>query len=455
MRQKNSNMLIKPEETFQRDIDNISQINIVPGLLDVVCRMTGMRFAAIARVTEEKWVTCSVLDTINFGLKPGDELEIKTTICNEIRHNNQAVIIDHVAKDPIFHDHHTPAMYGFESYISVPIILKDGTFFGTLCSIDPDPHQLNTPETVGMFNLFAELIAFHLAAIEEINNGKSQLLEQREVHKKNDEYQKAFTAELEKQVKERTHQLEENNISLEKMNKELQSFAYISSHDLQEPLRKIQTFASLIADKEFDSLSDLGKDYFQRMRNAAERMQTLINDLLSYSRADTGGHKFESTDLKTVAEEVKEDLREELAEKDSIVEIGEMSAISIIPFQFRQLLYNLISNALKFSKNGQAAHIKIESEIAEGKFLKNKHLSPNSYYCHISVSDNGIGFPQEYNEKIFGLFQRLHSRKQYDGTGIGLAIVKKIVDNHHGYISAKGEMDKGATFDIFIPAPRL
>jgi len=448
-------MSIKPEETYQQDIDNISQISIVPGLLDVVCRTTGMRFAAIARVTEDRWITCSVLDTINFGLKPGDELEIKTTICNEIRHNNQAVIINHVAKDPLFHDHHTPAMYGFQSYISVPIVLKDGSFFGTLCSIDPDPHQLNTPETIGMFNLFAELIAFHLTAIIEINNGKSQLIEEREIHKKNDEYQRAFASELEKQVKERTRQLEENNISLEKLNKELQSFAYISSHDLQEPLRKIQTFASLIADKEIDSLSPLGKDYFQRMRNAAERMQTLINDLLSYSRADNGAHKFEITDLRTIVEEVKDDLKEELLEKESTVEVGELCAINIIPFQFRQLLYNLVSNALKFSKYGQAPYIKIESKIVEGKFLKNKNLLPNNYYCHISISDNGIGFPQEYNEKIFELFQRLHSRTQYDGTGIGLAIVKKIVDNHNGYISAKGEMDKGASFDIFIPAQRL
>jgi len=437
-------MLPDTEHTFQSDIDNISRIKMIPGMLEVICLSTGMGFAAVARVTEDRWITCSVKDDINFGLKPGDELEIKTTICNEIRHDNTAVVIDHVAKDPLFHDHHTPAMYGFQSYISVPIIQKDGTFFGTLCAIDPHPHTLNTPATTGMFNLFAELIAFHLNAIDEIDSGKTQL-----------QHQKNFNAELEKKVKERTVELEDTNISLEKMNKELQSFAYISSHDLQEPLRKIQTFASLIAEKEIDSLTTVGKDYFNRMRNAAERMQTLINDLLAYSRADNDIRKFEITDLKAIIESVKDDLTEELHSKNGIVAIGEMCDVNIIPFQFRQLMYNLISNAIKFTKPDQAPLIEIRSQIAEGKFLKNKNLLPNSYYCHITITDNGIGFPQEYNERIFELFQRLHSRTVYDGTGIGLAIVKKIIDNHNGYIAAKGELDQGATFDIFLPATRM
>lgn len=446
--------MIKPEQTFQKDIDDITQIHIVPGLLDVICQTTKMGFAAIARVTEERWISCSVLDKINFGLKPGDELEIKTTICNEIRHDKKAVVIDHVAKDPLFRDHHTPAMYGFQSYISVPILRQDGTFFGTLCAIDPNPNLLNTPAVIGMFNLFAELISFHLHAVEEINSGKSKLIEEREMHKKMEAHQKTFTDELEKKVKERTLQLEDNNLALEKMNKELQSFAYISSHDLQEPLRKIQTFASIISEKESGKLSEMGQDYFRRMRNAAERMQTLINDLLSYSRTDLDERKFEMTNLNKIVEDVKDDLKEELYFNNAIIELGEMCDVNVITFQFRQLMYNLISNALKFAKSGTAPHIIIHSKIAEGKFLKQKKLLPNSYYCHISVSDNGIGFPQEYSEKIFELFQRLHAKTAYDGTGIGLAIVKKIVDNHYGQITAKSDSEKGATFDIFIPAVR-
>jgi GAF domain-containing protein len=144
----------------------IGRINIVPQLLDVICNVTGMGFAAVARVTDEKWVACQVKDTISFGLKPGNELKLETTICNEIRQHGQAVIIDHVACDPTFSGHHTSAQYGFQSYISVPITRADGTFFGTLCAIDPAPAKLNNPEVIGMFNLFAELIALHLDAVE-------------------------------------------------------------------------------------------------------------------------------------------------------------------------------------------------------------------------------------------------------------------------------------------------
>ncbi|WKL50157.1 PAS domain-containing protein [Flavobacterium pectinovorum] len=162
--------------------------------------------------------------------------------------------------------------------------------------------------------------------------------------------EKAFTNELEKQVAARTEELERNNMELEKMNKELQSFTYISSHDLQEPLRKIQTFASQIMERESENLSDVGKDKFQRMQNAANRMQTLINDLLSYSRTNTQERIFEKTDISEIINEVKEDLKEELELKNAVVENIESCEINIIPFQFRQLIYNLVSNSLKFSK---------------------------------------------------------------------------------------------------------
>ena len=265
------------------------------------------------------------------------------------------------------------------------------------------------------------------------------------------ETEKSFTHELEKQVAERTKELEQNNIDLEKMNKELQSFAYISSHDLQEPLRKIQTFATQIIERESENLSEVGKDKFQRMQNAAQRMQTLINDLLSYSRTSTAERVFEKTDLSEIIDEVKEDLREEMELKQAIVETGQTCEVNIIPFQFRQLIYNLVSNSLKFTKPDILPLIKIKSIIETGENLNNDLLAPEEKYCHISVSDNGIGFDQQYNTKIFEVFQRLHGRDQYNGTGIGLAIVKKIVENHNGIITAKGEKEKGATFDIYIP----
>jgi light-regulated signal transduction histidine kinase (bacteriophytochrome) len=235
------------------------------------------------------------------------------------------------------------------------------------------------------------------------------------------------------------------------MNQELQSFAYISSHDLQEPLRKIQTFATRIAEKEEDNLSDYGKQLFNRMQDAAKRMQTLIQDLLAYSRTNTSDRKIEKTDLTQLIEEVKEDLREELQEKHATIEATHLCVADVIPFQFRQLLHNLIGNALKFSNPEIPPHIKIKSEIVSGIKLQNETLSPQVKYCHISVSDNGIGFEEQYKDKIFEVFQRLHGKNEYDGTGIGLSIVKKIVENHNGYIKAKGEPNKGATFEIYIP----
>lgn len=263
--------------------------------------------------------------------------------------------------------------------------------------------------------------------------------------------QKTFTTELERQVDERTKELALKNNELQKMNKELESFVYVSSHDLQEPLRKIQTFASHILEKEVDNLSEMGKDYFNRTHKAAQRMQTLIQDLLAYSRTNSAEYKLENTNLNIIIAEVKDELREELKEKNATIEATQLSNAHIIPFQFRQLMHNLIINSLKFSNPENPPHIKIKSVIAKGLEFNNPKLSPQNNYCHITVSDNGIGFEQKYGEKIFELFQRLHGRNEYKGTGIGLSIVKKIIDNHNGIITASSELNKGATFDIYIP----
>ena len=273
--------------------------------------------------------------------------------------------------------------------------------------------------------------------------------------------EKSFSQELEKQVNERTKELtvaKDNlifkNDELQKMNKEMESFAYISSHDLQEPLRKIQTFVSRILEKENDNLSDSGKEYLRRMKVAGERMQQLIQDLLAYSRTKISDIKFESTDLETILKDIKDDLKDEIKQKSVIIETDKTCSIDVkvIPFQFRQLIYNLISNSIKFSKADVQSVIKLVCEVAEGSKMNYKNLKPNQTYYHIKISDNGIGFKSDYKEKIFEIFQRLHGREEYTGTGIGLAIVKKIVDNHNGFITADGEPNKGATFNIYIPA---
>jgi PAS domain S-box-containing protein len=271
--------------------------------------------------------------------------------------------------------------------------------------------------------------------------------------------EKSFANELEKQVEARTAELAKLNTALEGknrelglMNKELESFAYISSHDLQEPLRKIQTFASRIIDDESQNLTERGKDHFRRMQNAAHRMQVLIEDLLAYSRTSTEERNFIPIPLKKIIDEVKEEFAEDLQQKNAVIETGEMHTINIIPFQFRQLLHNLIGNALKFSKADTPPKIFITSTTAAGKTFGNPKLDPDTMYCNIRVSDNGIGFDPAYGEKIFEVFQRLHTRDKYSGTGIGLAIVKKIIDNHNGIISANSSLGEGATFDMYLPA---
>jgi light-regulated signal transduction histidine kinase (bacteriophytochrome) len=235
------------------------------------------------------------------------------------------------------------------------------------------------------------------------------------------------------------------------INTELLAFNYISSHDLQEPLRKIQTLAGRILEKETQNLSDTGKDYFHRIQSAAGRMRQLIEDLLAYSRTNIAERKFEKIELNIILEEVKAELKENIEEKHAIVKASGICEINVIPFQFRQLMHNLMRNALKFSSPQRRPHILITSRIVKGNKLNNEKLAGTKSYCHISVADNGIGFEPEYKERIFEVFQKLHDREIYEGTGIGLAIVKKIAENHDGIVTATSQLNKGATFDIYIP----
>jgi PAS domain S-box-containing protein len=261
----------------------------------------------------------------------------------------------------------------------------------------------------------------------------------------------SFASELEKKVAERTAELKEKNNTLERMNEELQSFAYVSSHDLQEPLRKIQTFASRIKQKE--DLSERGHDYFTRMEKAANQMQVLIQDLLAYSRTSPADRRFEVTDLRYIIDEVKDDFEEILHEKAGTIDADNLCEVKIIPLQFRQAMFNLVSNSLKFASPERPPVIRIETTNGiKAEDLRTKFTPRDESYHRITVVDNGIGFDPLYKEKIFEVFQRLHSKHEYSGTGVGLAIVKKIIENHRGYIEAVAVPDSGARFDIYLPS---
>lgn len=258
--------------------------------------------------------------------------------------------------------------------------------------------------------------------------------------------------ESKNQLTEKNETLQTSNENLAAVNKELEAFTYISSHDLQEPLRKIQTLISLVLEKESATLSDSGKNYLGRIRNSSERMQALIKDLLAYSRVSAEEFQLEETCLNKIINEVIEDLDEELKAKNAVVEVKGDTKIVVIPTQFRQLLTNLISNATKFSHENVTPRIIIETKTIMGNSLPFEKAIPGKNYTLITVSDNGIGFDRQYRERIFEVFQRLYSDQQYTGTGIGLAIVKKIVENHNGFISADSNEGEGAVFSIYIPA---
>ncbi len=245
-------------------------------------------------------------------------------------------------------------------------------------------------------------------------------------------------------------QLEEKNVELEKINKELESFSYVASHDLQEPLRKIQAFSNLILEKEKDNFSESTHNYFNKMNLAAARMQQLINDLLEFSRLSSSV-EFRVIDLNILLKEVLSNLKISIDESRAVIKSGKLPMAAVIPFQFKQMLQNLIGNSIKYRKEGRNPVIHITHRMVNGESLKDFGAIRVIRYLKISIRDNGIGFDQKYASKIFELFQRLHGKDEYKGTGIGLAICKKIIQNHNGFIVAVGEEGKGATFEVYIP----
>jgi PAS domain S-box-containing protein len=251
------------------------------------------------------------------------------------------------------------------------------------------------------------------------------------------------------------YSLHASNRELQRMNADLTTFAYVASHDLQEPLRKIQTFAARILDSEMMNLSETGKDYLHRMHKSVHRVHVLLEDLLTYSRLNTTDKVFEPTDLNKIMEEEKEELTELLQEKKATIDSVTLPHIQAIPFQMRQLFHNLLINSLKFSDPHRNPHIQIRSFNTDNTAIPGSEFSKAREYHCISFSDNGIGFEPRFNERIFEVFQRLQVNQNYPGTGIGLAICKKIAENHGGMIIAQGEPDQGATFHVYLPANNI
>lgn len=254
-------------------------------------------------------------------------------------------------------------------------------------------------------------------------------------------------------VKQLNQQLMQNIHLLETANRELDRFAFMASHDLQEPLRKIRTFSDLLGMKFKDQLDSEANGYIGRIQNAAERMQTLIKDILAFSRVSDEKENFVRSDLNQIIQEVLGDLDSTVQEKQATINVETLPQIEVNPGLIRPLFFNLIGNALKYSKKEGLPVINIRN-VQQVTVTKNMQGSAAGY-CRITIEDNGIGFDQVYAEQVFDMFRRLHVSKDYEGTGIGLALCKKIVEKHHGFISAESKPDIGSVFTVTLPVQQL
>jgi len=372
--------------SIQNDIDLIARIDVVPNILEVICASTGMGFAAVARVTDKKWVACAVADSINFGLAPGGELGLESTICHEIRQSEEPVIIDHVAEDTVYCRHHTPLQYGFQSYISMPIILKDGTFFGTLCAIDPNPAKLKGTHIEGMFKLFADLISFHIDSLSKLASSEFDLSEARK------------TAELRDQ------------------------FIAILGHDLRNPVGAISNAAQLllrIPDNErVARLAHIIQDSSYRIRQ-------LIENILDFAKGQMGG----GIDLEITPDN---NLHEALTQVISEIQIVNPDREIEADLQFNgaypcdsariaQLFSNLLANSITHGDTRMPIHV--EAKADQEHFV-------------LSVANSGQKIPEGKLQGLFKPFFRGENNSSKQGLGLGLYIAQEIAQAHGGTLQA-------------------
>jgi signal transduction histidine kinase len=385
---------------LRQDVENILKIDIIPSLLDVVCRSTGMGFAAVARVTENNWVACQVQDEIGFGLQPGGELVVETTICHEVRQQHHLVVFDDAEKDPVYNTHHTPRQYGIKSYISVPITKKNGDFFGTLCAIDPRPAQVNNPKIIGMFTLFAELIAFHLDAIESLEIAESRLAEERRIAESKDQ------------------------------------LLAILGHDLRNPL------GAIVLANESLQASDLKKDFAgmtDLISRSSRRMVNLINNIMDFAQGKLGsGIQLSCAEEHQLEGKINQVLTEfKLLAPFQLIEteINITQPVYCDAERIAQVFSNLLGNAIAYCKPGSTI----------GVFMTTANKQLNLTVVNETEHIHGIQL-----ERLFQPFYR-EEKSNKKGLGLGLYISSEIAKAHKGILEVKLEGDK-INFSITLPS---
>jgi len=382
------------------DINAIQNIPAIPNILEVICKSTGMGFAAVARVTSEQWIACSVLDKINFGLQPGGALVLETTICNEIRQSDKAVIINHVSEDPEFCGHHTPKMYGFESYVSVPIYRKDGAFFGTLCAIDPKPAKLDKSQVLEMFSLYADLISFYLSAAQQVDTSQKELAEERKI------------AELRDQ------------------------FIAILGHDLRNPLGAISSSAQIMLKMPLD---DRLTKLTRIIKNSSYRINGLIENVLDFARGRLGeGITVDLNDeyLKDPLVQVITELQTSWPDCEINFEAHLDAPVNCDARRISQLFSNLLGNAL--THGDKSAPIDVLADSRNGVFT-------------LSVTNRGTKIPEVALSQLFQPFSRGKVQKDQQGLGLGLYIASQIALAHGGKLTVDST-DDFTRFSFKLPA---
>lgn len=392
--------MTRPE--FALDVEAISAIPAVPVILSMVKHLTGMRFAAIARVTERHWVACAVDDSINFGLKPGGELVLETTICHEIRQHHQPVVFGHASADPHFATHHTPLTYGLESYISIPIVLPDDRFFGTLCAIDSVPADLSDPAIVKTLTLFAQLIAMSLDTQGHLESARAELTDANEHGRLREQ------------------------------------FMAVLGHDLRTPLSAIRMSADLLATKTEDKRS---QGLVAAIRQSSIRMGVLIENVLDFARGRMGGgipvKRHITDDLSDVLKSTVDEIRASHPQANLIESIHLGGNVYCDPLRISQLLSNLLGNAVTHGSPTTPIHL---------------HIWQEGDQVIISVMNRGTPISPRLLPLLFEPFTRSEAGGRGEGLGLGLYIASQIATAHDGILTVSSSAELGTCFIARFPA---
>jgi signal transduction histidine kinase len=385
---------------IEADIAAVARIGAVPTILRVVSEMTGLRLALVARVTQESWTACAVLDRMNFGLEVGGQLDVATTLCSQVRDTGRPVIIEHASQEPEFCGHPTPKMYGFESYIAVPIFRSGGEYFGNVCALDSAPAVLRDEKTLAMVQLFAELISAQLSAEEASARDREALAQERE------------TAELREQ------------------------FIAVLGHDLRNPLSAIVTGSEFLLELE-PGPTEL--KVLERIRSSGDRMARLVSEVLDFARGRLGGGMplaLERLEVAPLVAQVVDEIAGAHPQRTVRMTLCGAGTASLDASRVAQLLSNLIANAVEHGRDGEPVDVAVKGSAEQVVF---------------SVANRGEPIPEEVLPRLFEPYVRAGGRAPRAGLGLGLYIAAEIARAHGGAIRADSTADGCTTFTVELP----